>query len=336
MTTISNPPYNMKWKHPFFTQSQPRFDLGVPPESNANYAFILTALEETNSAVFLLPNGVLSTNNKNEVAIKKRLIDKNYLEAVVMLPNKMFEATSIPTCLMIFDKNKQHSTIQMIDISDKGVKKIRKQRGQFGSEANVSRVYEKEVNVLTDELINEVLEMVFDKKNIEGVSKTASIADVKNQDYILTPSRYFDTKEIIIENRKYEDIISDLNRIIDYKNSVKITINENMAKSLGIYDLALSMKKGQETQKNMNKMLSLINLKIKKEDSMALSRYKEFKFEVKDFEKLPEIISLFINMWRQHMLMLNNEENRLLVELRDALLPDLISGKISLSEGETE
>lgn len=336
MTTISNPPYNMKWKHPFFTQSQPRFDLGVPPESNANYAFILTALEETNSAVFLLPNGVLSTNNKNEVAIKKRLIDKNYLEAVVMLPNKMFEATSIPTCLMIFDKNKQHSTIQMIDISDKGVKKIRKQRGQFGSEANVSRVYEKEVNVLTDELINEVLEMVFDKKNIEGVSKTASIADVKNQDYILTPSRYFETKEIIIENRKYEDIISDLNRIIDYKNSVKITINENMAKSLGIYDLALSMKKGQETQKNMNKMLSLINLKIKKEDSMALSRYKEFKFEVKDFEKLPEIISLFINMWRQHMLMLNNEENRLLVELRDALLPDLISGKISLSEGETE
>ena len=248
MTTISNPPYNMKWKHPFFTQSQSRFDLGVPPESNANYAFILTALEKTDSAVFLLPNGVLSTNNKDEVAIKKQLIDKNFLEAVVMLPNKMFEATSIPTCLMIFDKNKQHSTIQMIDISDKGVKKIRKQRGQFGSEANVSRVYEKEVNVLTDELINEVLEMVFDKKNIEGVSKTASIADVKNQDYILTPSRYFDTKEIIIENRKYEDIISDLNRITDYKNSVKITINENMAKSLGIYDLALSMKKGQEIQ----------------------------------------------------------------------------------------
>lgn len=336
MTTISNPPYNMKWKHPFFTQSQSRFDLGVPPESNANYAFILTALEATDSAVFLLPNGVLSTNNKNEVAIKKQLIDKNFLEAVVMLPNKMFETTSIPTCLMIFDKNKQHSTIQMIDISDKGVKETRLQRGQFGSKAHVSRVYEKEVNTLTDELINDVLEMVFDKKNIDGVSKTVSIADVKNQDYILTPSRYFETKEIIIENRKYEDIISDLNRITDYKNSVKITINENMAKSLGIYELALSIKKGQETQKNMNKMLSLINLKIKKEDSMALSRYKEFKFEVKDFEKLPEIISLFINMWRQHMMTLNNEENRLLVELRDALLPDLMSGKISLSEEVSE
>ena len=77
-TTISNPPYNMKWQHPFFAQSQERFMLGVPPQSNANYAFILTALSKQDKG-FLSPNGVLTTNNKEEQAIKKSLIEKNYL-----------------------------------------------------------------------------------------------------------------------------------------------------------------------------------------------------------------------------------------------------------------
>ena len=103
-TTISNPPYNMKWQHPFFAQSQERFLLGVPPESNANYAFILTALSKQDKAVFLLPNGVLSTNNKEEQAIKASLVEKNYLEAVISLPDRMFESTSIPTSLLIFNK----------------------------------------------------------------------------------------------------------------------------------------------------------------------------------------------------------------------------------------
>ena len=62
------------------------------------------------------------------------------------------------------------------------------------------------------------------------------------------------------------------------------------------------------------------------------NRYKEMKFEVKDFDELPEMISIFLNMWRQRMMSLNNEENRMLIELRDTLLPDLMSGKISLCE----
>ena len=42
---ISNPPYNMKWEHPFFASNQERFNLGLPPKNNANFAFVLSALE---------------------------------------------------------------------------------------------------------------------------------------------------------------------------------------------------------------------------------------------------------------------------------------------------
>lgn len=127
-TTISNPPYNMKWQHPFFAQSQERFMLGVPPESNANYAFILTALSKQDKAVFLLPNGVLSTNNKEEQAIKASLVEKNYLEAVISLPDRMFESTSIPTSLLIFNKKKQTSNILMVNASSLATEEVREQR----------------------------------------------------------------------------------------------------------------------------------------------------------------------------------------------------------------
>ena len=56
----------MKWEQPLFAQLQNRFSqCEVPPESNANYAFVLTALDEiTGKASFILPNGVLSTDNQ--------------------------------------------------------------------------------------------------------------------------------------------------------------------------------------------------------------------------------------------------------------------------------
>lgn len=64
-TLISNPPYNMKWDVPIFPQMQGRFsNTEIPPESNANFVFILTALEMSDRCVFILPCGILTTENK--------------------------------------------------------------------------------------------------------------------------------------------------------------------------------------------------------------------------------------------------------------------------------
>ena len=327
-TTISNPPYNMKWKHPFFAQSQPRFDLGVPPESNANFAFIETALSQSERCVFLLPNGVTSTSNKEEIAIKENLLKANFLECVISLPGDMFTGTNILTCLLVFNRSKDTQAVQMIDLTESAVKETREQRGQFGS--NHARVYTKEFNVLPDEVINLVLTILTDNVEETEISRKVSYQEIEANDFNLSPKRYFEMQETEAARRPYEDIVADLNRIISRKNGVKITINENIAKSLGVYDLALDFKNGQEVNKLMNEMMKPLNLKIEKENVVSLSRYQELKFEVKDFERLPEIISLFFNMWRQAILMLNNEENRLLAELRDALLPDLMSGKLEL------
>ena len=108
ISLISNPPYNMRWKAPQLAGFLPQYaGYEIPPDSNANMAFVLSALNwAENRAVILLPNVVLASGQKQEQSIRKQLIAQNLLLAVISLPGNMFESTSIPTCLLVFDKHK--------------------------------------------------------------------------------------------------------------------------------------------------------------------------------------------------------------------------------------
>lgn len=319
-TTISNPPYNMKWQHPFFAQSQERFMLGVPPESNANYAFILTALSKQDKAVFLLPNGVLSTNNKEEQAIKASLVEKNYLEAVISLPDKMFESTSIPTSLLIFNKNKQTSNILMINASSLATEEVREQRGQVGSKSHTNRVYKKKVNVLSDDAINKVMSLLDKPADEPGLSKVTSIETIKGQDYVLTPNRYIEMKKETVQHSSLEKLAEQLNRVSAEKGAVKLTINKKMANDLGLMPLIKLLQEGGQTSKELNEQFKDDGIALSDENIVTLTNSKTFKIEVKKWDKLPMIIVMFAQMWKQLMITCNNEENRYLMELKDIML----------------
>lgn len=325
---ISNPPYNLKWEHPFFASAQPRFDLGLPPEKNANFTFVLTTLERCDYAQFILPNGVLTTSQVDEAAIRKNLLEANLIEAVIAIPDNMFVSTSIPTCVLIFNKNKTTARVAMIDLKTKAETEIREQRGQFGVQN--ARVYKKKFNVLPKDTADFVKEIIKEQQDITDVSKSVTIEEIRKQEYNLSPARYIEHASEEVQHRSFDDIAKDLNRVIDFKNAIKITINENMAKSLGLYDLALDFKAGAEMSKTLSEQMKTIGIAIKTTSVMSLTKNKELKIEVKDFERFPEIMSVFANVWKTQMMFLNNEENRLLAELRDALLPELLSGKITL------
>lgn len=319
-TTISNPPYNMKWQHPFFAQSQERFMLGVPPESNANYAFILTALSKQDKAVFLLPNGVLSTNNKEEQAIKASLVEKNYLEAVISLPDKMFESTSIPTSLLIFNKNKQTSNVLMVNASSLATEEVREQRGQVGSKSHTNRVYKKKVNVLSDDAINKVMSLLDKPIDEQGLSKVVSIETVKEQDYVLTPNRYIEMKKETVQHSSLEKLAEQLNRVSAEKGAVKLTINKKMANDLGLMPLIKLLQEGGQTSKELNEQFKDDGIALSDESIVTLTNSKTFKIEVKKWDKLPAIVVMFAQMWKQLMITCNNEENRYLMELKDIML----------------
>lgn len=203
--------------------------------------------------------------------------------------------------------------------------------------AHENRVYKKEVNIFTDEQIQELNKTVRERIEKKDFSKVVTIEDIKNNDYSLFPSKYFEIEfdDLYGVTRSYDDILNDLNRIIKQKNCLKLTINESIAKSIGIYDVAMQMKDSQQINTEMNKTLKSIKLEIEKENYITLSKNKnEIRFENNSQEQVSEILMLIMNNWKMMMYHLNNEENRYLVELRDKLLPDLMSGKINLDGGE--
>lgn len=155
ISLISNPPYNMRWKAPQLAGFLPQYaGYEIPPDSNANMAFVLSALNwAENRAVILLPNGVLASGQKQEQSIRKQLIAQNLLLAVISLPGNMFESTSIPTCLLVFDKHKETRKIAMVDLTDKCDEEIRDQRGQFGGASHEGRTYHKTIKVISDSII---------------------------------------------------------------------------------------------------------------------------------------------------------------------------------------
>lgn len=107
---IANPPFNLKnWRSEKELVNDPRWDgYGVPPVSNANYAWILhmlSKLSENGVAGFLLANGALGDTDTSE--IRKNLIKKGNVEAIIVLPREMFYYTDISVTLWIMDSNKK-------------------------------------------------------------------------------------------------------------------------------------------------------------------------------------------------------------------------------------
>lgn len=331
---ISNPPYNMKWKLPPFAQLQSRFNAcELPPESNANYAFILTALERSKGkAAMILPNAVLSTDNAQEKAIRRYLIEQNLIEAVISCPDKMFEATSIATCIVAFNQQKSTTHISFVDMRQTYETEQREQNGQYGGASHENRTYKKEVKVFTDEQIQKAIDSIINQSAIPEFAKSVSAQTVAENDFILVPSRYIEFQEREFQHRAYTEIVADINRITAEKNACKLTINESLAKALG-FDVALY--KADQEDSGLNDLLKQLGAEplIKQNYFTASKNKNEIKFENNSKDILSSVLVMILNTWKQHIYYLNNEENRYLAELRDALLPDLMSGKIDLGGG---
>lgn len=324
----------MKWTLPPFAQMQPRFnDCELPPESNANYAFMLTGLSMVDDrAVFLLPASVLTTKLKQEKLIRQYLVDKNLVESVILCPGRMFESTDVVTCIITLNKKKDTTKIVLVDMTHTCKVEERKQNGQFGGKAHTGRTYTKQRNIFSEDDIKKAMDAIRNKESIKYFSVVVTPKEVQEHKYLLSPGMYFEVSIDDCEpHREYSDIIDDLNRVIKEKNGLKLTMNESIAKSIGVYDLFLMFQQSEETNKAMNEMLSFTGKTIEKENFIRLSKNAgEIKFENGSKDSISTILMSIMQMWKQHIMYLNNEENRYLIELRDALLPDLMSGKLEI------
>ncbi len=323
---ISNPPYNIKWDAPMPMLADERFqNKPIPPSSNANYAFVITALsrlKDNGKCAFVLPCGALQF--QPELEIRKYLVDNGYIEEVIALPRSMFESTDIPTCIIVFSCGNQE--IKMFDARQKYKEEGRKQNGQFGDASHTNRTYTKIVNVLTPETI-EILCGECD--NIPEFSKTVTISDIQQNNYNLSPAQYIEFEYKEPKHRDYQEIADNYNYIVRMQNSCKLVINKTLAKQFG-FDLDL-YKQDKANSEDIVYQMGNLGIKLEKCDYIQFTKNKnEFVFKANDKEILPEMLIQLLNVWKNQIALLNTMQNQYLTELRDALLPDLMSGKLEL------
>mgnify|MGYP001185928793 FL=1 len=208
---VSNPPYSIKWKgesDPVLI-NDPRFSpAGVlAPKSKADLAFIMHSLSwlATNgtAAIVCFP-GVMYRSGA-EKKIRQYLIDNNYIDCIIQLPDNLFYGTSISTCIMVLKKSKSENSTMFIDASKECVKVTNN-------------------NKLTQENIENILNAFTTRKNITHFSIVVPNSKIAEQEYNLSVSTYVeieDTREktdIKVLNKEIKEIVKrqdELRKAID-------------------------------------------------------------------------------------------------------------------------
>lgn len=184
---VANPPFSYKaWMNGLDPLNDPykRFEgyNAIPPKKNGDFAFLLhviKSLKSNGKACIVMPLGVLFRGNA-EGEIRKQIIQKGFIKAIIGLPPNLFYGTGIAACLIVLDKENadKRSHIFMIDAS-KGFKK----------DGNKNRLRERDIHKIVD-IFNNLLEI----PKYSRLVPITEIADPKN-DYNLNIPRYIDSQE---------------------------------------------------------------------------------------------------------------------------------------------
>ena len=148
---VANPPFSDKaWRNGLAPEQDARFALGIPPNKQGDYAYllhVLASMKARGRGVVVLPHGVLFRGNR-EGEIREKLVCRGWIAGVVGLPANLFYGTGIPACLVVLDKARRPgSPIMMIDASRGFVKDGPKNRLRHQDVHRIVDVWRKQVEV---------------------------------------------------------------------------------------------------------------------------------------------------------------------------------------------
>jgi len=180
---VANPPFSDKaWSNGLNPAEDEfgRFENGVPPTKNGDYAYLLHILRSTKStgkAAVILPHGVLFRGNA-EADIRRNLVRKGVIRGIIGLPSNLFYGTGIPACIIVMDKENAAAR--------KGIFMIDASKG-FMKDGNKNRLRHQDIRKIVD---------VFNSQaESERYSRIVPVAEIEANDYNLNIPRYIDSTE---------------------------------------------------------------------------------------------------------------------------------------------
>lgn len=191
---LANPPFNDSDWSGELLQKDPRWQYGVPPTGNANYAWLqhmMYHLSPKGIMACVLANGSLSSQTNNEGEIRKAFIENDLVDCIVALPKQLFYNTGIPACIWFISRKragngdrKRTDEILFIDASELGFMADRTHR-EFSDE-DITKI---------SETYHEWRKHKGKYKDIKGFCKSANIDEITKHNFILTPGRYVGIKD---------------------------------------------------------------------------------------------------------------------------------------------
>lgn len=210
---VSNPPYSIKWvgdNNPLLINDERFAPAGVlAPKKYADFAFIMHSLSwlSTSGVASIVCFPGIMYRDGAEKKIRKYLVDNNFVDTIIQLPDNLFYGASISTCILVLKRSKKDTSILFIDAS-KEFKKVTNN------------------NKLSSKNISNIVKYYSDRKDIKHIAKVASFEEVKKNKYNLSVSTYVepeDTSEKIdikVLNKEIEETVSKINSLRSSINKI--------------------------------------------------------------------------------------------------------------------
>ena len=218
---VSNPPYSIHWagKKDVTLMNDPRFSPAgiLAPESKADLAFtmhMLSWLAPNGTAAIVEFPGVLYRGGA-EQKIRKYLVENNFIDTVIQLPPDLFFGTTIATCIIDLKKNKTDTSTLFIDASKEFIRGDSK-------------------NKLTDENINNILNLIKSRKSIDYKSILISTEEIGKNDYNISVNAYLqqEIKEQKIDIKEHNEKVQ---KIVKRENKLRKELDKIIKELEGAY-----------------------------------------------------------------------------------------------------
>jgi len=211
---LANPPFNMSdWSGETLREDK-RWKYGVPPAGNANFAWVqhfIHHLSPVGVAGFILANGSMSSNTSGEGEIRRAIIEDDLMDCMVALPGQLFYSTQIPVCLWFLARNKR------------GESGARSRQGEtlFIDARKLGYLTDRVHRDLSDEDISRIAGAYHAWKlgsgyaDVPGFCKAATLEEIREQGYVLTPGRYVGAAEAEEDAEPFEKKVARLTKELE-------------------------------------------------------------------------------------------------------------------------
>jgi type I restriction enzyme M protein len=204
---LANPPFNdSDWRGELLRDDR-RWQFGLPPASNANFAWVqhfIYHLAPTGLAGFVLANGSMSTTTSGEGEIRQNIIEADLVDCMVALPGQLFYSTQIPVCLWFIARDKRNSRFR-----------DRRSETLFIDAREMGTMIDRTHRELTEEDIAQIADTYHawrgDKdceqgyEDVPGFCRAATMDEIRGHNHILTPGRYVGAAEVEDDDEPFEE-----------------------------------------------------------------------------------------------------------------------------------